>query len=135
MQRWDDEMCDLLLLDDDPLVRTALLEALRDEGLDVIVAGDETEALAALRQPVPPKVFVTDLDLGTRRSGFVIAGIAQIVFPGLSIIYITGRPEAARDHVMGPGEMLMLKPFRPSELVAAARQLIARTQPDAPPQG
>ena len=118
-------MCDLLLLDDDPLVRAALLEALRDEGLEVIGAGNETEALAALRLPVPPKVFVTDLDLGTRRNGFVIAGIAQIVFPGLSIIYITGRPEAARDHVMGAGEMLMLKPFRPSELVAAARQLIA----------
>ena len=126
MDAGDDGMCDLLLLDDDPLVRTALLEALRDEGLEVIVAADETEALAALRQPVPPKVFVTDLDLGTRRNGFVIAGIAQIVFPGLAIIYITGRPEAARDHVMGAGEMLMLKPFRPSELVAAARQMIAK---------
>lgn len=121
-------MCDLLLLDDDPLVRTALLEALRDEGLEVIVAADETEALAALRQPVPPKVFVTDLDLGTRRNGFVIAGIARIVFPGLAIIYITGRPDAVQGHAMGVGEMLMLKPFRPSELVAAARQLIARQE-------
>ncbi|WP_419729946.1 response regulator [Lichenicola sp.] len=126
-------MCDLLLLDDDPLVRTALLEALRDEGLDVIVAGDETEALAALRRPVPPKVFVTDLDLGTRRNGFVIAGIAQIVFPGLAIIYITGRPDAVQGHVMGPGEMLMLKPFRPSELVAAAREMIARQDVAARP--
>lgn len=118
-------MCDLLVLDDDPLVRMMLVEALREEGLDVIGAGDETEALAALRLPQPPRVFVTDLDLGTARNGFVIAGMAQMLFPGVAIIYITGRPDSVRDHVMGEREMLLLKPFRAGELVAAARQMMS----------
>jgi DNA-binding response OmpR family regulator len=124
-------MCDLLLLDDDPLVRAMLVEALREEGLDVIAAGDEAEALAALRMPRPPRVFVTDLDLGTGRNGFVIAGMAQMLFPGVAIIYITGRPESARDHVMSEREMLLLKPFRPGELVAAARHMMS-TAPAQP---
>lgn len=118
-------MCDLLVLDDDPLVRMTLVEALRDEGLDVIEASEEAEALAALRDRHAPRVFITDLDLGTRRSGFVVAGIARLLFPHLSIIYITGRPDAASGHVMDDHELLMHKPFLPSQLVATAQRLMA----------
>lgn len=122
-------MCDLLLLDDDPLVRMTLVEALRDEGLDVIEAAGEVEALEALRLDKPPRVFVTDLDLGTKRNGFVVGAIARVLFPNVSIIYITGRPEAAFDHIMGDHETLMHKPFRPSELVAMAQRMMLRGSP------
>ena len=117
-------MCDLLVLDDDPLVRMTLVDALLDEGIDVVGAGAEVEALAVLRAEWTPSVLVTDLDLGTRRSGFVVAAIAQMLLPGISVIYITGRPESARGHVMGEREMLMHKPFLPSALVKAALRLI-----------
>ena len=117
-------MCDLLVLDDDPLVRMTLVEALRDEGLDVIGVAAESEALEVLRRPVPPRVFVTDLDLGTRRNGFVVAGIARMLFPEVSIIYITGRPDSVVGRVFGANEALLNKPFRPSELIAAVHRLI-----------
>ena len=119
-------MCDMLVLDDDPLVRMMLVEALRDEGLDVIGAGAETEALMALRSAPAPRVFVTDLDLGTKRNGFVVAAIARMLWPDVAIIYITGRPEAAFGHEMDDREMLMQKPFRPSELVASAQRMMNR---------
>ena len=117
-------MCDLLVLDDDPLVRMTLVDALLDEGLDGVGAGAETEALEVLRAARAPRVLVTDLDLGTRRNGFVVAAIAQMLLPGLSVIYITGRPDAARDHVLGEREMLMHKPFLPSALIETAQRLI-----------
>ena len=118
-------MCDLLVLDDDPLVRVTLVEALRDEGLEVIGAASEAEALEALRRDQAPRVVVTDLDLGTKRNGFVFAAIARMLCPDVGIIYITGRPEAAEGHAMGEREVLLHKPFRPSELVAAAQRMMA----------
>ncbi len=117
-------MCDLLVLDDDPLVRVTLVEALREEGLEVIGAGNESEALAALREERAPRVVVTDLDLGTRRNGFVFAAIARMLCPEVAIIYITGRPEAVEGHAMGEREVLLQKPFRPNELVAIAKQML-----------
>ena len=118
-------MCDLLVLDDDPLVRDILVDALREEGLDVVGAAVEADALTALRDGSPPKVFVTDLDLGTRRNGFVVAGIARMLFPAVPIIYITGRPDSLQGRVLDRHESVMHKPFRPSELVAAVRALMA----------
>ena len=118
-------MCDLLVLDDDPLVRDMLVDALREEGLDAVGAGVEAEALTVLRSGQPPRVFVADLDLGTRRNGFVVAGIARMLFPEVPIIYITGRPEALHGRVLDRYETVMHKPFRPGELVAAARALMA----------
>ena len=118
-------MCDLLVLDDDPLVRDILVDALREEGLDVVGAAVEAEALTVLRDGSPPKVFVTDLDLGTRRNGFVVAGIARMLFPDVPIIYITGRPDSLQGHVLDQHESVMHKPFLPSELVAAVRALMA----------
>ncbi len=122
-------MCDLLVLDDDPLVREILVDALREEGLDAIGAAVEAEALTVLRDSQPPKVFVTDLDLGTRRNGFVVAGIARMLFPTVPIIYITGRPDSLQGRVLDPYESVLHKPFRPSELVAAVRALMARPAP------
>ena len=118
-------MCDLLVLDDDPLVRDILVDALREEGLDAVGAAVEAEALTVLRDSSPPKVFVTDLDLGTRRNGFVVAGIARMLFPDVPIIYITGRPDSLQGRVLDRHESVMHKPFRPSELVAAVRALMA----------
>ncbi len=118
-------MCDLLVLDDDPLVRDILVDALREEGLDAVGAAVEADALTVLRDSSPPKVFVTDLDLGTRRNGFVVAGIARMLFPDVPIIYITGRPDSLQGRVLDRHESVLHKPFRPSELVAAVRALMA----------
>lgn len=121
-------MCDILVLDDDPLVRATLVEALSENGLKVVGAAAEVEALVTLRLATPPRVFVTDLDLGTKRNGFVVGAIARMLFPDVPIIYITGRPEAAYGHVMDARERLMQKPFRPSELMATAQHLMGEAR-------
>ena len=71
-----------------------------------------------------PGMLVTDLDLGTRRSGFVVAATAQMLLPGIAVIYITGRPAAAHGRVLSDREVLMHKPFLPSALVETARRLM-----------
>ncbi|TLU73794.1 response regulator [Lichenicoccus roseus] len=127
-------MCDLLLLDDDPLVRTTLGEALRDAGIGVVEAASEAEALAALRdEQVKPRVLVTDLDLRTGRNGFVVAAIAQALLPDIAVVYITGRADVLEDRTLRPGERMLAKPFRPSQLIDLLREL--DTAPASPPAG
>ncbi|MCQ8240933.1 response regulator [Rhizosaccharibacter radicis] len=128
-------MCDLLVLDDDSLVRTTLAEALREQGLVVVEAAAEAEALAYLREQEPPRILVTDLDLGTRRNGFVVAAMARMLLPELCVIYITGRPEAVGLRELDHREALLMKPFLPSVLVAETRRLMGAPRPDAPTVG
>jgi len=117
-------MCDMLVLDDDPLVRVTLVEALRDEGFAVHEAAEEAEVLNVLRGGNRPGVLVTDLDLGTHRSGFVVATMARLIVPGMPVIYITGRPEVANGRSLAAHERLLAKPFRPSDLIAQAKLLM-----------
>ncbi len=126
-------MCDLLLLDDDPLVRSTLGEALRDAGLGVTEAASEAEALAVLRdEPVKPRVLITDLDLRTGRNGFVVAAIAQALVPTIAVIYITGRPDVLEGRELGAGERVLAKPFRPSQLVELLHDLKIQAPPAMP---
>ena len=71
-----------------------------------------------------PSLLATDLDLGTRRSGLVVAAVAQMPLPGIAVISITGRPDAARGRMPGEREVLMHKPFLPGALVGTARWLM-----------
>ena len=121
-------MCDLLLLDDDPLVRSTLGEALREAGFGVTEAASEAEALAALRdEVVKPRVLITDLDLRTGRNGFVVAAIAQTLLPTIAVVYISGRPDVLEGRELRIGERVLAKPFRPSQLVGLLNELgIAR---------
>ncbi len=117
-------MCDLLLLDDDPLVRSTLGDALRDAGLGVREVASESEALAVLRdEPAKPDVLITDLDLRTGRNGFVVAAIAQALLPTIKVVYITGRPDVLEGRVLRAGERVLAKPFRPSQLIVLLREL------------
>jgi CheY-like chemotaxis protein len=51
----------ILLVEDDPDVRSALVELLADAGYDVCCANNGEEALAALRAAVAPSAILLDL--------------------------------------------------------------------------
>jgi two-component system, chemotaxis family, chemotaxis protein CheY len=53
----------VLLIDDDPTAQEALEEMLRQEGVDVMLAGDGAEAHEHLRTGVRPCVIVLDLQM------------------------------------------------------------------------
>src|SRR2546422_4673573 len=53
----------ILLVDDDPDVRTMLTLILQGEGYEVITAADGQEALDRLRSPAPPCLVLLDLML------------------------------------------------------------------------
>jgi two-component system, OmpR family, response regulator len=115
--------CDVLVLDDDPLVLMTLTEILRDEGFEVEEARTSAEAVGQFREGGPPRVFVTDINLGESKTGLDVAAELRRDAPDLPVIFITGRPDFLADTQLDTRQRLLRKPFSMPNLVVLVREL------------
>jgi CheY-like chemotaxis protein len=112
----------ILVVEDDPLIREFVVEALREEGYEVTHAASGEQALAWCRQQ-GADVLVTDIKLPGPMDGWTIAERCREHDPALCVIYATGfSPVAARPV---PGSLSLQKPYRPGQVVQAVRQVTA----------
>jgi DNA-binding NtrC family response regulator len=109
----------ILFVEDDPLIREFVVEALHDEGFHVIEASDGEEALDWCKQRVAD-VLVTDIQLPGQIDGWDIAERCREHDPDLPVIYATGfSPVVARPVA---GSLSLQKPYHPEAIVRAVRQ-------------
>ena len=124
--------CDVLVVDDEPVVTDAVRLVLRDEGLAVTAVPD---AEAALAHPdlAHCRLVLCDLML-PGHSGLEALKAMRAMRPDLPIVMITGY--ATRDHeelVLAAGATAFLpKPFDESELLTLVRHVLSPT--DVPPK-
>ena len=119
-------MCDVLILDDDVLLRELMADTLRDEGLEVLTAGDTDTAMAVLNEP-GARVLVADKRIVTGRTsenGHVMAEVATRLYPTLSVVYISGDTAILAERGLTPRERALPKPFLRDELVGAVRAVL-----------
>jgi DNA-binding NtrC family response regulator len=110
----------ILVVEDDSLVRELVVEALREEGHDVIHAANGEQALACCRRHITD-VLVTDIRLPGGVDGWQIAERCREHDPELQVIYATGfSPVEARPV---PGSLTLHKPYQPDRIVEAVRQM------------
>jgi DNA-binding NtrC family response regulator len=111
-------MSDVLILDDDVLLRELMADTLRNEGLEVLTVGDTDTAMAMLQEP-GARVLVADkrLDGAMSEDGHVLADTATRLYPTLRVVYISGEPGAQMGHKLTFRERALPKPFAPNELV------------------
>lgn len=116
----------ILLVDDEPVVRLTLAEELRYTGFEVHEAKDGDEAADLIRNPPAPfSLLVTDIHMPGKLDGMQVAALMRARNPETPVVYITGRPEVL-GAIEPPGakEVLLAKPFTPSELVGVVHQLL-----------
>ena len=99
----------ILLVEDDDLVRDCLLEALHDAGHAIEGIGTGEAALSWLDPNNPPSVVVTDINLGPGMDGLAFARAAREMFPGLPVVFISGRYAELRG--MAADERFLPKQF------------------------
>ena len=110
----------VLVVEDDPLIREFVVEALREEGFDVIQAAEGEEALEWCRRQ-SADVLVTDVRLPGKVDGWQIAERCREHHPELPVIYATGFSPVTPRPV--PGGVFLQKPFHPDEIVNAVKQV------------
>ncbi|WP_340672337.1 response regulator transcription factor [Bradyrhizobium ottawaense] len=110
----------VLLVEDDPLIREFVVDALRDAGYHVIHASTGEEALAWCKRHAAD-LLVTDIRLSGEVDGWQIAERCREHNPELPVIYATGFSPTAPRPV--PGSRLLRKPYHPDEVVRMVKEL------------
>jgi DNA-binding NtrC family response regulator len=107
---------DVLLVEDDLGIRASVMALLSDAGMCVTAASNASEALD---QPdlAPPKVLVTDVNLGTGIDGLELAAAAHRRWPWIRVVLISGSDLAVDS--LRPSDRFLAKPFRGADLVQA----------------
>ena len=105
----------VLFVEDDPLVREAVVRALSDSGFNVLVADSGEAALRLLdSEGCRPDVVFSDIVMPGQVSGIDLATILKKRSPGLPIVLATGYTE---QQSALPGIRIVAKPYRIEEVV------------------
>jgi DNA-binding response OmpR family regulator len=118
----------VLVVDDEPTVRSFVSEVLSDRGYRVIEAGDGQEGLAILRSEATIDLLLTDVGLPGGMNGRQLADAGRVLRPSLQTLFITGYAEHALvgDGALEPGMHVMTKPFEMDVLAARIAALVDR---------
>lgn len=114
----------VLLIDDEPLVRTATAEMIRDLGHHVEEAGGGAEALARLGDGLSVDVVITDYMMPGIDGGTLSRRIANTQ-PDVPVLLITGYTGPTDDILHLPR---LAKPFGQAEIAEALSSLLADDQ-------
>lgn len=109
----------VLVVEDEALVRMMIVETLRDDGFDVLEAGDAAEAQEILSRS-PVDVLVTDLNM-PGMDGRALIARARERQPGLPAVLMTG---AASGEGAEEGIAVIGKPFAPEDLPEKLRRML-----------
>ncbi|WP_058047527.1 response regulator transcription factor [Streptomyces roseifaciens] len=122
----------VLVVDDDPDVRAAVVDALSMEGYEVRSAADGLEALSSVAA-APPGAIVLDLAMPVL-DGLAVCRRLRALGDRTPVLVLTAR-DAVSDRVAGldaGADDYLVKPFALDELLARLRALLRRAAPTEP---
>jgi DNA-binding response OmpR family regulator len=108
--------CDVLIVEDDPLVAEAIADSVRLAGYTVSGIAPTVGQALSLTRLTRPKLAVIDVDLGTGRDGIDLAR-QMLKVHELGIIFVTGNPDTVS--TTDVGHAWMPKPYRVLDLINA----------------
>ena len=112
----------VLVVEDDPHVRTFAVDVLEDEGFEVIEAASAEEGLERCCDTVVDVLF-TDIRLPGALTGWDVAESCRQSHPEIPVIYATGFSDVMPRPV--PGSVLFQKPYRGEQLLSTIRDLVS----------
>ena len=116
----------ILVVEDDPEVRSLTVSMLRDLGYDIVGAADGREAIDALHGLPGIDVLFTDVVLPGGMSGVDLAAEVTRSRPDIKVLYTSGYTDdiLARHDRTDDDVQLINKPFRKTDLARAVRSVL-----------
>jgi signal transduction histidine kinase len=120
----------VLLVDDEAPLRAIGRRILERHGIRVLEAATGAVALGLARESGRVDVLITDVTM-PGMTGSELADELGRQYPGMSVLFVSGVSEDELERVASgrPGTRALGKPFTPSSLVHAVRELIAHGTP------
>jgi PAS domain S-box-containing protein len=116
----------VLIVEDDPFVRSYAVMSLRSLGYAVIASVDGTDALQKLNSDIPIDILFTDIVMPGGINGWELADLAIAERPDLRILLTSGY---ALDTMAARGRLpdrsvILTKPYRKAELARRLREMM-----------
>ena len=108
---------EVLVVEDEPLIRMAAADALTDCGIMAWEAGDAEEALDALERHPRIGVIFTDVNMPGEMNGLGLAHEVSVTYPDVQLIVTSGATTLADDELPDHGTFLP-KPYPTHTLVS-----------------
>lgn len=106
----------ILIVEDEPLLRTFNADALSEAGFEVLEACDADEALRLLEADGGIDVVFTDVEMPGQFDGFALARTIEVRWPAIGVVITSGR-RLPPDNAAAPARRFVPKPFKVSQIV------------------
>ena len=123
---------DILVVEDDPIMREALTDWLQAAGYGVRTAADGNAGLAAVKLAVPA-VVITDIQMPGTSGADIIAELKrdyrEVAIIAISGLFNSGHGLDAEAALALGAARALTKPFKRAELLRAVAELLGRSAP------
>jgi len=116
----------VLVVEDNEAVRSAAVELLREEGYQVLTAGNGDTAMQMLLEGVEVDLIFTDVVMPGLIKSSDLAAWAKVQTPPVPILFTSGhtRDIISRNHQLSPDTHLLSKPYGPEALTQMVRAVL-----------
>jgi two-component system, response regulator PdtaR len=114
----------ILVVEDEPLLRMDIADQLSDQGFHVFEAEDADEAISVLEQNLAIRLVITDIDMPGSMDGLKLAEAVRNRWPPVKIIVVSGH-RVVEITDLPDGSMFFSKPYSPNHLVSSMRDLLS----------
>jgi DNA-binding response OmpR family regulator len=119
----------IFVIEDEVLLQHVLEDTLVEAGFTVAQAFNSDQAMKMLdAQGAQFRALITDVNLGTKITGWDVARHAREIDPDLPVIYTTTANAHDWKSMGVPNSILLTKPYATSQILTAVSQLINAVQ-------
>lgn len=119
------EHCEVILVvDDEPMIRSLIRQELTESGYEVFEAGNGDEALGIVESTSNIDLILTDVRMPGRLNGFDLIERVLASYPRMRVIVMSGYTGQASTR-FGLADRYLRKPFTMSFLERHIRELLA----------
>jgi CheY-like chemotaxis protein len=117
----------VLVVEDDPFVRSYVMTRVQSLGYSVVTAVDGNDALQKLRADISIDILFTDIVMPGGINGWELADLARQLRPGLPALFTSGYAleTLAKHGRLRAGAIVLTKPYRTADLALRLREAVS----------